>query len=83
MRYGWKPEKNQKLKAKRGVSFEDILDAYLAGGFCGAFHYNGHQKIHKNHMIIVVGVDKKMWGVAAVVTAKLIFFRTAYEIEKE
>lgn len=83
MRFGWKPEKNEKLKAERGISFEDVEQALAAGGLRAMLPYVGDRQIHRDHIILVVDIDGEFWAVPVAVTEALVFFRTAYPIDWE
>lgn len=83
MKFGWKPEKNEKLKAERGISFEDIEAALATGGLKGMLKYTGRIKIHMQHVILLVECEGQLWAVPAVVAPMLIFFRTAYQVEED
>jgi uncharacterized DUF497 family protein len=41
---GWKPEKNKKLKAERGLSFEQIEEAIVNGALVAVLKNQKHPK---------------------------------------
>ena len=71
----WNAEKNETLKAERGVSFEEVLSAISQGGLLGVMdHPNrakyGHQKM------LVVRIRDYVYLVPCVENEKEIFLKS-------
>jgi hypothetical protein len=55
--YAWSPEKNEQLKAERGISFEEIVFHIQAGGEVDLFEHPNQQRYpgQKISLVIVEG----------------------------
>lgn len=75
MKYEWNPEKNEKLKKERDISFERILFHLLEGDLWKtADHPN--QKDYPGQRIYFVIVDGYIYLVPFVVEDEYIFLKT-------
>ena len=77
-RFIWKPEKNERLKKERGLSFEQIEEAILSSGFRGTLIH----RVHPEQILIIVLVEDYIVAVPAMVKASEIMLRTAYYSRK-
>jgi hypothetical protein len=85
MKYGWKPEKNQKLKTgykgRPSFTFDDVVQAISAGGFIDLVEYRGAKKIYQGQWTFVVRAKRMVWLVPAKWTGEFWFLRTIYPLE--
>jgi len=65
--YDWDPEKNEKLKAERGISFEDIKFCIMPGAEVDVFEYLNQSKY---------SVDEYAYLVPYVETETVVFLKT-------
>ncbi len=77
----WSPEKNEKLKEERGVTFDEVIEAILGNGFIGIEdHPNipryGHQKV------FVVCVRDYVYLVPFVQDKTKVFLKTIFPNRK-
>lgn len=77
-RFIWKPEKNERLKQDRGLSFEQIEEVILSGGLKGILV----NRVHPEQILIVVLIDEYIVAVPAIVNATMIMLMTAYYSRK-
>ncbi len=72
----WSEEKNQSLRARRGISFDRIAELYLAEQYEAVIKHH----IRPNQQILVMKIDGYTWAVPFVVEddRKTIFLKTAY-----
>ena len=81
MIFEWDPEKNEKLKKERGISFEEI--AFLLGSGClwaVTKHWNGDK--YPNQRIFLMPVDGKIIAVPFLQDREKIFLKTAFPSRK-
>ena len=73
--YRWDPEKNERLKATRGIGFEQIVLHIERGDVLGVY---GHpnQGRYPNQRILVVSVDDYAFLVPFVESGEGIFLKT-------
>jgi uncharacterized DUF497 family protein len=55
--YRWSPEKNDLLKAERGLSFESIVVAIESGGLLDILAHPNTQKYPRQRVLVVVHDD--------------------------
>ena len=75
MRYEWDPEKNERLKTERNISFEKIL-FHLARGDVWKLADHPDQESHPGQKIYFVIVDERIYLVPHVVEKDYIFLKT-------
>ena len=51
--YHWNPEKNERLKAERGVSFEQVVMHIQRGDVLGVFEHPNKQRYPNQQMLVV------------------------------
>jgi hypothetical protein len=73
--YDWNHEKNEKLKAERGISFEDIIDAIDLGGLVDTLDHPD-QEIYPNQKIYVIRALGYVYMVPFVRHDNVIFLKT-------
>lgn len=75
---GFNEEKNQLLKATRGISFEDVLQALKTGNLLADIVHPS--KKHPNQRVYVVKIKEYVYGVPYVIAVKKqeIFLKTIY-----
>ncbi len=73
--YSFSPEKNEKLKKERGISFEEVIFIIANDG---VFDILGHHNPEKypNQKIFVINIDNYVYLVPAVFDKKQIFLKT-------
>jgi uncharacterized DUF497 family protein len=52
-RFSWNPEKNETVKAKRGISFEGIVVAIEAGGLLDILVHSNQAKCTRRRVLVV------------------------------
>lgn len=75
MRYEWDPEKNERLKTERNISFEMIL-FHLARGDVWKLADHPDQESYPGQKIYFVIVDERIYLVPHVVEKDYIFLKT-------
>jgi uncharacterized DUF497 family protein len=78
MTFIWKPEKNEWLKQKRLISFEEVLEALVDGGFQDVLEYRGKKRVHQGQKILIILINGTLWKVPHTIENEFIFLRTAY-----
>ena len=73
--YAWDPEKNERLKRERGVSFEDVIFHISAGDEVDLF-YHPNQARYPGQKISVVIVEDYAYLVPFIETDNEIFLKT-------
>ncbi len=81
MYFDWNEEKNEKLKAERDISFEEVVDALNEGGFLEILDHP-NQKKHSNQKILIVKIESYAYQVPFVFDKEKIFFKTIYPSRK-
>jgi hypothetical protein len=74
----WKPEKNEKLKRERGISFENMEEAIAEGGLLDVLE----NPAHPNRLLLVISLDGYVHAVSASVEEDLIWLWTAFPSRK-
>jgi len=75
MRYEWDPEKNERLKTERNISFEKIL-FHLARADVWKLADHPDQESYPGQKIYFVIVDERIYLVPHVVEKDYIFLKT-------
>jgi len=73
--YAWNQEKNQLLKAERGVSFEEVVVHIAAGDLLDIVEHPNQEKYEGQRMFIVK-IREYAWLVPFVETDNEIFLKT-------
>ena len=73
--YDWNQLKNQKLKAERLISFEDILTAIDEGKVLANIKHHNDAK-YRNQKVLVVNVDDYAYLVPYIEDEEKIFLKT-------
>jgi len=77
----WSPEKNERLKKQRGLSFEDVETALELGRVLDNFpHPNARQ--YPNQRILVVEIEGYAYNVPFVVNGDSWFLKTVFPSRK-
>jgi uncharacterized DUF497 family protein len=75
MKFEWNPEKNEKLKKERGISFEQVI-FHLSAGDLWKTADHPNQKDYPGQVIYFVIVDGYIYLVPFVVDDECIFLKT-------
>jgi uncharacterized DUF497 family protein len=73
--YTWNEEKNQHIKAKRGVSFEEVIAHINAGDLLDIVEHPNPEK-YEGQRIFIVRIRDYAWLVPFVETDRQIFLKT-------
>lgn len=76
-RFDWDIEKNEWLKAERGVCFEDVVNAFHTEKVLDRYPHS-NQKKYPNQKIAVVEIDSYAYLVPFVEDKEKIFLKTIY-----
>ncbi len=77
----WSEEKNQKLKAERGVSFEEVVVHIAAGDLLDIVEHP-HPEKYRGQRIFIVKIHNYAWLVPFVESENEIFLKTAIPSRK-
>ncbi len=77
----WDEAKNIKLKAERGVSFDDILTALETGNLLDRIAHP-NQKLYPGQQILVVSLNEYVFLVPFVEDNEKLFLKTIYPSRK-
>lgn len=80
-RFEWDPEKSKKLKASRGVGFDEIKEAIDAGGLLDTIP-NPNKLKYSHQKILVVVIKEYVFLVPFVENDKEYFLKTLYPSRK-
>ena len=73
--YDWDPEKNEKLKAERGISFEDIVFHIMLGTEVDVFEHPNQSRYPGQNVSVVI-VDEYAYLVPFIETETVVFLKT-------
>lgn len=79
--FRWSPQKNETLRAERGVSFESIVVAIEAGGLLDILAHPNQAK-YPRQRVLVVAFDNYAYLVPFVEEADYFFLKTAIPSRK-
>jgi len=79
--FDWDPNKNNLIKATRGVSFEDARMAYLNNKILDDFPHP-RQKKYPDQRMTVLEINDYAYLVTYVENASIIFLKTIYPSRK-
>ena len=71
----WNPEKNTRLKAERGVSFEDVVFHMMAGDILDTIEHPNQER-YPGQQIHVVAVEDYVYLVPFVESEEVVFLKT-------
>lgn len=77
----WDPEKNEKLKRERGISFEGVIEAIFKGNVHGKTDHP-NQKHYPGQQLYIVEIDEYMFVVPFVEDKEKIFLKTIFPSRK-
>jgi uncharacterized DUF497 family protein len=81
MFYDWNKEKNNNLKEKRFISFEDIVFAIANGGLVETKDHPNQEK-YPNQKLFFVNIDNYIYTVPFLMDNNKIFLKTIYPDRK-
>lgn len=83
MTFNWSEEKNQRLKAERGISFEEIIIAIEEGFLVDVLQHHDFERYH-NQRIYLVLYREYLWATPHVIDDEReeIFLKTIYPSRK-
>ena len=81
MIFEWDPEKNEKLKRERGISFEEIA-LLLGAGHVWAVTKHWNAEKYPNQGIFLIPIEGRIIAVPFVQDKKMIFLKTAFNSRK-
>jgi uncharacterized DUF497 family protein len=73
--YKWDPEKNERIKTERGVSFEQVVLHIERGDLLGVYEHPRKDR-HPNQQVLVVKIDNYACLVPFVESEEGIFLKT-------
>ena len=73
--FEWNHQKNEQLKAERGVGFEDVLDCISKGNLIETVNHPNKGK-YPNQKIFIVKIRKYIYIVPFIQDEKTIFLKT-------
>lgn len=73
--FEWNTEKNEWLKAARGISFEDVV-FYLEAGHVFEIINHPNQKRYLGQMIYVIAIEDYVYLVPFVESTEAVFLKT-------
>lgn len=73
--FDWNVEKNEELKAERGVAFEDVVFCITQGGLLDTIEHSNKSK-YPNQRIFIVNIDDYAYLVPFVEDEKIVFLKT-------
>ena len=71
----WGDEKNEKLKSKRGVSFEDVITAMEEGKVLATINHPNQSK-YPNQKVFIINLNEYCYTVPFIETGEKIFLKT-------
>ena len=81
MKFDWDIEKNEWLKAERGISFEEIA-LLLSSGCLWKVTDHPNQKNDPNQQVFLVPIDNYIYFVPFVLDGETVFLKTAFPHRK-
>lgn len=79
-KFDWNPEKSAALKARHGVSFEDVVIAFQDGRLLADTEHPGEAYAHQR--LAVVEIDGYAYAAPYVIDGDIRFFKTLYPSRK-
>jgi uncharacterized DUF497 family protein len=81
MNFEWNVDKDQKLREKRGVGFEDIVKAIAEGKILDVLKHHNQEK-YPGQYLIIIEIDGYAYVVPCHIEGETIFFMTIYPSRK-
>lgn len=81
MNFDWDPEKNEKIKKERGISFEEIV-FHLGEGSLWKIESHHNSKNYPNQQIFFIPIGDHVYLVPFVEDEESIFLKTAFPSRK-
>ena len=81
MNFDWDPEKNEKLKRERGISFEEIV-FNLGEGRLWKIESHHNQEDYPNQQIFFIPIGDYVYLVPFVLDEESFFLKTAFPSRK-
>lgn len=78
MRFEWNPEKNERLKDERNISFERIVIAIESDCVVDIIEHHARG----NQYLILLDIDSYIWVVPTVINNDAFFLKTAFPSRK-
>lgn len=79
--FDWDNKKNEKLKAERGISFEEVANAIVEGHLLTTIDHPNIKKYSKQR-IFIVEFDEYAYAVPYVEDSEKLFLKTIYPSRK-
>jgi uncharacterized DUF497 family protein len=79
--FEWDPQKNEKLKLERGISFEDIVTAHDEGNVLDVVEHH-NQKLHPGQKLIVAAIRDYVYLIPFVEDGQKVFLKTVIPSRK-
>ncbi len=73
--FDWNEEKNAKLKAERGIGFEDVEAAILSGRLLDTISHYNLQK-YPGQQILIVRINNYCYSIPFIENSEAIFLKT-------
>lgn len=80
-RLEWSPEKNEVLKKKRGLCFEDVETAIESGDYIGDYPHPNQER-YPNQRVLIVEIDGYACIVPYVRDGSVRYLKTIYRSRK-
>lgn len=77
----WDPDKNERLKWERRISFEEVIDAIIDEQVIGRFPHPNQER-YPRQQIYVVALDEYVYIIPFVEDEEKIFLKTIYPSRK-
>ena len=77
----WDPDKNERLKLERGISFEEVMDALIDERVIGRFPHPNQER-YPHQQVYVVALDEYVYIIPFVEDEEKIFLKTIYPSRK-
>jgi hypothetical protein len=81
VKFEWDPEKNERLRAERGISFEEIV-FHLGEGKLWKIESHYNQEVYPNQQIFFIPVGDYVYLVPFVENEGTYFLKTAFPSRK-
>lgn len=81
MKFEWDPKKNGRLKEKRGISFEEIVELITLKSLLAVINHPNSEK-YPGQRIFIVNIDGYAWAVPFEMRGDRVRLITAYPSRK-
>lgn len=79
--FAWNLEKNEKLKAERGISFEDVINAIFSEKVLDIIE-NPNKKQYQNQKYYIVDIEDYIYVIPFIEDEEKQFLKTIYASRK-